>query len=177
MPRKPPAERGGKTPPPPHIQKEPSHTGGQASPAGLVADATPGNRRAVGLAYGHVAAWLRAGRAPPPELAEWASDRLMEVAAVLLGSRNKKPADAAYAALAASEKGKRGAKVRSRLKESQRRDLIRDVAYQRARWNCTLEEAYDRVVAVHALARHYITPAQVESAWKARKVLIPEMNP
>lgn len=161
------------------IKKRPPAKAGAVEwviPPTLVSDAQPGNRAAVARAYGVAACGLRAGWKPPPELAEWLGERL-ETLAMVLNDRYDKKMEGVHRALGLVEPGKRGRKAASGLETSQRADLVRDVAYQRARWNCTLEEAYTRVVKFHAIARHFISEDQVRAAWKDRRKLIPEMEP
>lgn len=147
----------------------------QVSPPGLIADAVPGNRAALARAYGHAGAWLRDGMVPPEDLASWIGERLLALSQVLHDDHDKKLAGV-NAALGLVEVGKRGRKPATRLEKLQRAALVLDVRYQQQRWDCTLEEAFERVVAFHVVAGHYISAVQVESAWKDRKRLIPEID-
>lgn len=148
---------------------------GKASPATLVADAVPGNRRAVARAYGHAATWLESGRQMPPELARWTGERLRALARVLNDAGDKK-LEGVNRALGLSEGGKRGRKPSTPMEEAQRRGLVYDVLWQKTRYCCTDEEAFRRVKEFHELASHWITETQIEKAWKSRRKLIPEME-
>lgn len=174
--KKAPAKRRGKSAEPKAMQAE-AQSGRvhQAMPGSLIEGATPGNREGLARAFGHAGAWLREGRAPPKELAEWLAECLLRLSAVLRDRHDKK-LSGVNAALGLVESGKRGRKPASLLDDAKRRDLVLDVQWQRARFGGNLTEAFDRVVAFHAVAGHWITPVQVAAAWKDRKKLIPEMD-
>ncbi|MGY0634384.1 hypothetical protein [Luteimonas sp. A478] len=147
----------------------------KALPEHVLADATPGNRKAVALAYGHAAAWLKAGTLPPPELTAWLTDRLDGLVSVLRDDREKKRADAINAAVWGSQRGKRGRKPRAQMDDAHREFLAWDCYYERRMTGDPWEVIFERVADRCSTSRIFTTPTQVEAAWKDRKDVAPEI--
>lgn len=70
------AEGPGKTP---GLVTASVHQDGDAEVTASIAQASKGDRYALAMLYGHAAAWLRSGKAPPDELRAWLVDVLQDL--------------------------------------------------------------------------------------------------
>ena len=147
-----------------------------AMSSGILEFAKPGNRDGVALAYLQLAAWLRAGKAPPPELAEWAADRMEALGAVLRDATDKKLAGV-NGALHISEPGRRGKKAKGPIEHQVDQIMVWDVHYRNALTDAAYEEIFCQVAASMSVSGRFIGPDTVAAAWKARRSLVPELFP
>lgn len=145
----------------------------KALPPGLLKRAANGSRTGVADAYRQAAAWLKAGKAPPPDLSDWLADRLVALSVALRDRGDKKKHDI-LSAVGAVEAGKRGRKSASPMDAALKKMLVWDCYYER-RQGGTWDAVYKRVVAKHARARHFVSQAEVERCWKQRKIIAPEI--
>lgn len=160
----------------------PNEAAQKVMPRDLLERAVPGDRQGLARAFGHAGGWLRAGEAPPPELAAWVGERLIGLANVLNNPRVKKDLEGEAArALGLVERGKRGRKADSEHDLALKRFIVWDCHYQRRLHpELTWEQVFERVAKVPASAGVHLSVAKIEAAWKKRRELvpeIPELNP
>ena len=139
------------------------------TPANLsqtIAEAEQRDMVALRRLYGQSAAWLRAGKAPPPELASWLADRLEGLSAALGKHADRKQTEAAAArALMIRREGKTG---RPASCSTSRKDqaLIGDVQHF-IDWHGMSEyQAIDAVAAYHSRAGGPDLKEQIRKAWE-----------
>lgn len=160
----------------------PSGASHKALHPAVLENAQPGNRLGLATAYAQAAGWLRAGEAPPDELASWLAERLQGLANVLHDPRVKGDLpDQAARALELVEKGKRGRKADSEHDLALKRIVVWDCYYQRRLHpELTWEQVFELVAKAPAAQGIHLSKAKIEAAWKKRRELapeIPELNP
>ena len=155
-------------------KKAPAAAGAEKVCGNVLTAVGPGNRKSVARAYGHAAAWLKAGKMPPPELTAWLTERLDDLTAVLRDDHDKKLVGV-NAALWASQPGKRGRKPASKTDEAYRSFLAWDCYYERRLTGDKWDAIFDRVAYRCSQVGVFTTPTQVEAVWKARRSVAPEI--
>jgi hypothetical protein len=143
--------------------------------AAMIDRAEAGDREALARAYGQAAAWLKAGKAPPPELAGWLAGRLEELGTLVHRARRKDnartvPIEAARI-MRVQRKGKPGrpsSNVSSRMEWALAGDVLHFIEWH----ELSPEAAFDAVVEMHEQSGRYITREQVKAAWYSH----PEMH-
>ena len=123
--------------------------------------------------YGQSAAWLRAGKAPPAELASWLADRMDGLTAALGENRDRKQTEAAAArALLIRREGKAG-RAKSASTDRKAAALVGDVLHFIEWHDMNAEQAIKATAAYHARDGGPDITEQIRMAWKKRGTLNP----
>ena len=123
--------------------------------------------------YGQASAWVRAGKAPPPELASWLADRLDGLTAALGEHQDRKQTEAAAArALLIRREGK-GGRAKSASTDRKAAALVGDVLHFIEWHDMNPEQAIKAAAAYHQRNGGPDVTEQIRMAWKKRETLLP----
>jgi hypothetical protein len=145
-----------------------------------IANAATGERYALAMLYGHAAAWIRAGKAPPPELGRWLAEVLQDLHAVAWCAREKDPAENELAKqLRVATRFKRGRGRPVSRKSAMDEEQLADDVYHFLTWGwaSSLEDAFAKVSEYHARMRlPPAEPDQVRDAWNRHRAKFGELH-
>lgn len=123
--------------------------------------------------YGECAAWLRAEKSPPQELASWLAARLEGLAEALGSETDRQKLESAAARALQIRRGGKAGKAKKTRTEIKDRALIADVYHFMDWQSMTAEQAIEAVADYHQREGGPDRIEQIRNAWKHRKTLFP----
>lgn len=123
--------------------------------------------------YGECAAWLRAGKSPPPELASWLAERLEGLAQALDSEFDRQKLESAAARALQIRRAGGAGKAKKAYTEAKDRALIGDVYHFMDWHDMNAEQAIWAVADYHKRNGGPDLLEQIRYAWKHRKTLFP----